>query len=61
MRPRLWLAPLAADPGTDLLRDHAGMLLLDRNGKPLRAFSLVLALAAALLLSGAPERTEQKV
>jgi alpha-galactosidase len=32
MRPRLWLAPLAADPGTDLLRDHPDMLLLDRNG-----------------------------
>ena len=28
----LWLAPLAADPGTDLLRDHADMLLLDKNG-----------------------------
>jgi len=32
MRARLWLAPLAADPGTDLLRDHADMLLLDENG-----------------------------
>lgn len=32
MRPRLWLAPLAVDPGTDLLRDHADMLLLDRDG-----------------------------
>jgi len=32
MRPRLWLAPLAVDPGTDLLRDHGDMLLLDRNG-----------------------------
>ncbi|WP_240502144.1 glycoside hydrolase family 36 protein [Sphingomonas panacis] len=32
MRPRLWLAPLAADPGTDLLRDHPDMLLLDQNG-----------------------------
>ncbi|WP_242146188.1 glycoside hydrolase family 36 protein [Sphingomonas sp. BAUL-RG-20F-R05-02] len=32
MRPRLWLAPLAADPGTDLLRDHADMLLLDKDG-----------------------------
>jgi alpha-galactosidase len=32
MRPRLWLAPLAADPGTDVLRDHPDMLLLDRNG-----------------------------
>ncbi|WP_445192263.1 glycoside hydrolase family 36 protein [Sphingomonas sp. Tas61C01] len=32
MKPRLWLAPLAVDPGTDLLRDHADMLLLDRQG-----------------------------
>lgn len=32
MKPRLWLAPLAVDPGTDLLRDHSDMLLLDRNG-----------------------------
>lgn len=32
MRPRLWLAPLAVDPGTDILRDHADMLILDRDG-----------------------------
>jgi alpha-galactosidase len=32
MKPRLWLAPLAANPGTDLLHDHVDMLLLDRNG-----------------------------
>lgn len=32
MKPRLWLAPLAADPGTDLLRDHSDMLLLDEDG-----------------------------
>lgn len=32
MRPRLWFAPLAVDPGTDLLRDHPEMLLLDENG-----------------------------
>ncbi len=32
MRPRLWLAPLAADPGTDVLRDHPDMLLLDQDG-----------------------------
>jgi alpha-galactosidase len=32
MRPRLWLAPLAADPGTDLLRVSPEMLLLDRDG-----------------------------
>ena len=32
MRPRLWLAPLAVDPGTPLLRDHPDMLILDRDG-----------------------------
>ncbi len=32
MRPRLWLAPLAADPGSDVLHDHADMLLLDHDG-----------------------------
>jgi len=32
MRPRLWLSPLAVDPGTDLLHDHVDMLLLDKNG-----------------------------
>lgn len=32
MRPRLWLAPLAVDPGTDLMRDRPDMLLLDQNG-----------------------------
>jgi alpha-galactosidase len=32
MRPRLWLAPLAADPGSDVLHDHADMLLLDQDG-----------------------------
>ena len=32
MRPRLWLAPLAADPGSDVLHDHADMLLLDKDG-----------------------------
>jgi alpha-galactosidase len=32
MRPRLWLAPLAADPGSALLRDHSDMLLLDEDG-----------------------------
>ncbi|RIA37171.1 alpha-galactosidase [Hephaestia caeni] len=33
MKPRLWFAPLAADPGTDLLRDHADMLLLGKDGQ----------------------------
>jgi alpha-galactosidase len=32
MKPRLWYAPLAVDPGTDLLHDHSDMLLLDKNG-----------------------------
>jgi alpha-galactosidase len=32
MKPRLWLAPLAVDPGTDLLHEHSDMLLLDKNG-----------------------------
>ncbi|HUQ10115.1 MAG TPA: glycoside hydrolase family 36 protein, partial [Steroidobacteraceae bacterium] len=32
MKPRLWIAPLAADPGSDVLHDHADMLLLDRWG-----------------------------
>ena len=32
LRPRLWIAPLAADPGSDVLRNHADMLLLDEWG-----------------------------
>lgn len=32
MRPRLWLAPLAAGAGSALLRDHPDMLLVDRDG-----------------------------
>jgi alpha-galactosidase len=32
LRPRLWIAPLAADPGSDVLHDHADMLLLDQWG-----------------------------
>ena len=32
MRARLWLAPLAADPGSDVLHDHTDMLLLDKDG-----------------------------
>jgi alpha-galactosidase len=34
MKPRLWLAPLAAQPSTQLLRDHPDMLLLDKSGAP---------------------------
>jgi alpha-galactosidase len=32
LKPRLWFAPLAAAPGSDLLHDHADMLLLDKEG-----------------------------
>jgi alpha-galactosidase len=34
LKPRLWVAPLAAAPGSDLLHDHTDMLLLDRDGAP---------------------------
>ncbi|MEJ0061549.1 MAG: glycoside hydrolase family 36 protein [Terricaulis sp.] len=34
LHPRLWVAPLAADPGTDLLHDHPDMLLLNADGAP---------------------------
>lgn len=34
LKPRLWITPLAVDPGTDLLHDHSDMLLLDRDGAP---------------------------
>jgi alpha-galactosidase len=32
LKARLWWAPLAAAPGSDLLHDHTDMLLLDREG-----------------------------
>jgi alpha-galactosidase len=32
LKPRLWFAPLAAAPGSDLLHEHADMLLLDKDG-----------------------------
>ncbi|MDQ1035401.1 hypothetical protein QFZ75_001817 [Streptomyces sp. V3I8] len=32
LRPRLWWAPLAADPDSNLIRDRSDMLLLDRDG-----------------------------
>jgi alpha-galactosidase len=32
LRPKLWVAPLAVDPGTDLLHEHSDLLLLDRSG-----------------------------
>ncbi len=34
MRPRLWIAPLAAAPGSDLLHDHSDMLLRGPYGEP---------------------------
>jgi alpha-galactosidase len=34
MKPRLWIAPLAAEPGTDLLHHHAELLLLNKAGAP---------------------------
>ena len=34
LKAKLWWAPLAADPGTDLLEEHENMLLLDKDGKP---------------------------
>ncbi|MBU2923652.1 alpha-galactosidase [Colwellia sp. 4_MG-2023] len=32
LKAKLWWAPLAVDPGTDLLHEHSDMLLLDKNG-----------------------------
>ena len=32
LKSRLWYAPLAAAPGSDLLHDHTDMLLLDKDG-----------------------------
>ncbi|MGN6620619.1 MAG: glycoside hydrolase family 36 protein, partial [Sphingomonas sp.] len=32
MRPKLWISPLSAAPASDLMRDHADMLLLDASG-----------------------------
>jgi alpha-galactosidase len=34
LKPRLWFSPLGAVPGSDLLHDHADMLLLDKDGAP---------------------------
>jgi alpha-galactosidase len=34
MRPRLWISPLAAAPGSDLLHDHSDMLLRGLDGQP---------------------------
>ncbi len=32
LKAKLWLAPLAADPGTQLLKNHPDMLLLNKDG-----------------------------
>lgn len=32
MRPKLWISPLSAAPGSDLMRQHRDMLLLDADG-----------------------------
>jgi alpha-galactosidase len=34
LKPKLWIAPLAAHPASNLFRDHRDMLLLDKQGKP---------------------------
>lgn len=34
LKARLWITPLAVDPGSDLLHDHTNMLLLDKDGAP---------------------------
>lgn len=36
LRPKIWWAPLAVDPGTDLHRRHPDLLLLDASGQPQR-------------------------
>jgi alpha-galactosidase len=34
LKARLWFAPLAAAPGSDLLHDHSELLLRDKDGAP---------------------------
>jgi alpha-galactosidase len=34
MKPKLWISPLAAHPKSDLLRGHADVLLLNKDGAP---------------------------
>jgi len=34
MKARLWITPLAVDPGSDLLHEHTDMLLLGQDGAP---------------------------
>ncbi len=32
LKPKLWISPLGVSPGSDMLHDHADMLLLDKDG-----------------------------
>jgi len=34
MKPKLWISPLAAHPNSHLLREHADLLLLNKDGAP---------------------------
>jgi len=34
LKPKLWWAPLAADPGTELLKEHPDYVLLNKAGNP---------------------------
>ncbi len=34
LKPKLWIAPLAAHPASNLFRDHRDMLILDKQGAP---------------------------
>ncbi len=34
LKAKLWWAPLAVDPGTDLIKEHEDMLLLNEDGSP---------------------------
>jgi len=34
LKARLWITPLAVDPGSDLLHEHTDMLLLGKDGAP---------------------------
>jgi len=34
LKAKLWWAPMAADPGTKLLKEHPDLLLINKNGKP---------------------------
>ncbi len=34
LKAKLWWSPLSVDPGTDLIKEHPDMLLLDKDGNP---------------------------